>query len=191
VIPGWKYQTESTALIPYNKAWPVFPDGLLGHLYLRSKQDNLIGTVFNTKGMEFDAFVTYMASDKVIAQIYCLQEGDQLTPIGYCFLHSVDGDDGCRLALFGFCFFREYWGRTMVRDLVWMCLDYWFHVLKVDVLYGITRKDNFLARNFSRNFGFKEIAVLPKFLYSGGVRVDARLVLLERNLFTRPEWLHV
>ena len=191
MIAGWKYQTEKTALVPYDKAWPAFPDGLLGHLYLRAKEDNLLATTFcGMPTPNFDSFVSYLSGKGVLVQIYCLQgEDGALTPAGFCFLHGVDGPDGARMAMFGFCFFREYWGRTEVRELVWACLAYWFEVIKVDVLYGITRLDNFLARNFSRNFGFREIAVLPKFLYSGGVRTDARLVLLERSSFIPPAWL--
>ena len=183
MIDNWEYQTDKVAVIPY-PSWPN-RDGLLGHLYLRTKQDDLLDTVFcGMSGIDFDRFVTYLSRKDIPAQIYCLQEeGKPFIPIGYCFLHSVDGADGARFAMFGFCFFKEYWGREELRDLVWLCLAYWFHAIKVDILYGITLKDNFLARNFSRIFGFEEEAVLRKFLYRQGKRTDARVVLLEKENF--------
>lgn len=185
MIEDWEYQTENTALIPYDRVWPVFPDGITGHLYLRTKSDNLLSTVFCGRTTpNFDDFVSFLSSSKVTTQIYCLQEdGKPLEPIGYCFVHGADGEDGARMAQFGFCFFKEYWGRQELRDLVWLCLRYWFEVLKIEVLYGATLCDNFLARNFSRRFGFTEIAVLPKFLYRDGGRTDARLVYLEKGVF--------
>lgn len=187
MIANWEYQTETTALIPYDKAWPVFPDGLLGHLYLRTREDGLLDQVFCGRATpDFDDFVSYLSSRKVVLQIYCLQR-PELEPIGYCFINGADGEDGTRLAQFGFCFFREYWGRPELRDLVRLCLRYWFEVLKVDVLYGATLLENYLARNFARKFGFQEIATLPKFLYRAGGRADARLVLLLKEDFQQSK----
>lgn len=183
MISDWKYQTDKVALVPYNEASGAFPDGLLGHLYLRTKEDGLLDTVWaGVPNVHFDKFVSQLASDKVALQIYYLQ-GDPMIPMGYCFLYQVDGDPGARLGQFGFCFFKEYWGRKEIRDGVWLCLDYWIEVIGVDVLYGATLADNYLARNFSRNFGFREIAILPKFLRQKEGRTDARLVFLERERF--------
>ncbi len=67
------------------------------------------------------------------------------------------------MATFGFNFFKEYWGKEEIRDLVMLGLAYWFRELKVDVLHGITLEDNFLARNFSRRFGFLDVCVIQNF----------------------------
>lgn len=185
MLANWKYQTEKVALVPYDRAWPLFPDGLLGHLYLRTKQDGLLDTVFcGVETLDFDWVVGYLGSKSVTLQIYCLQEeAKPLTPIGYCFVMGTSGKLGARRANFGFTFFKEYWGRTEVRDLVTLCLAYWMEVLKIDVLHGVTLADNFLSRNFSRNFGFEEVAIIPKFLYRQEELVGARIVMLDRATF--------
>lgn len=192
----WKYQTDKVALVPYTRQLADLYDGLLGHLYLRTKEDGLLDTAFpGLPGINMDKFVSYLADPKVALQVYYIKGRERnsatmellpvapMTPVGYCFLYNINGDDGGRLAEFGFCFFREYWGRPEVHELGWQCLRYWCEEMKVDVLYGTTLKNNFLARNFSRKFGFEEIAVLPKFLRSVKGRKDARLVLLEREMF--------
>lgn len=189
MIPNWTYQTEKVALIPYDRAWPIFPDGLLGHLYLRTKQDGLLDTVFcGCDPIDFDWVVGYLGSRKVTMQIYCLQEeGKPPTPVGYCYVMGIGGRDGARKATFGFTFFKEYWGRPELRDLVTLGLAYWMKELKIDVLHGITLRDNFLARNFARKFGFSEVATIPKFLYRQGELTDARVVMLSREEF-EPRW---
>jgi RimJ/RimL family protein N-acetyltransferase len=185
VIPDWPYQTDKVALIPYDKAWPVFPDGVLGHLYLRTKQDRLAETVFcGGETFSFDWFVSFFADTrKTVSQIYCLKNGAELIPIGYCWVSAASGRDGARRAPFGFLFFREYWGRPELRDLVMLCLAYWFEVLKIDVLHGFTLADNFLAQNFARRFHFTEVGTVPKLLHRQGDLTDARVVMLEKDTF--------
>lgn len=196
----WKYQTQRVYLAPYNEMLANSFDGLLAHLYLRTKQDGLLGTAFpGLPDLNHDKFVRYLSGPKVVLQIYYLKPTPRedsihylktnkhapMTPIGYCFLYNVDGEPGQRLAEFGFCFFKEYWGLKETHELGWQCIAYWFEALGVDVLYGATLVDNFLARNFSRKFGFEEIAVMPKFLRSTSGRTDARIVLLERDKFLK------
>lgn len=185
MIANWAYQTKDVALIPYDRAWPIFPDGVLGHLYLRTKQDGLLDTVFcGHDPVDFDWFVGYLGSKAATMQVYCLQEeGQPLTPIGYCWIIQPGGKDGAREAKFGFTFFKEYWGRRELRDLVMLGIGYWMNTLKIDVLHGFTLKDNHLARNFSRRFGFKEVGILPKFLYRQGELTDATVVMLDRETF--------
>lgn len=187
---AWAYQTDKVMLVPYTKAWPVFPDGLLGHLYLRTKQDDRLDTIFDT-GIDFDGFVSYFAKKTTVMQVYALKQGETLTPAGYCWLDDVVGREGARRAMFGLCFFKEYRGLPEVADLGWLCLKYWFTELKVDVLFGVTMEGNLQAKNFARRFGFEEIAIAPKFLYRQGDLTGARLVLLNKEKFEPlyEQWL--
>jgi RimJ/RimL family protein N-acetyltransferase len=183
LIPDWKYQTKEVAVIPYVSGSKGSPDGLLGHLYLRTKEDKLLETVWaGLPGINFDSFVRQLSSNNVALQIYYRQD-TPMTPMGYCFAYQIDGDPGARLAQFGFCFFREFWGNNLVRDCVWLCLAYWFQILDVDVLYGATEANNYYARNFSRHFGFNELGIAPKFLRTAHSRIDGRIVFLEKEKF--------
>lgn len=179
---AWPYQTEKTMLVPYSKSWKVFPDGLLGHLYLRTKQDERLEMIFDT-GMDFDGFVSYFAKKTVAMQVYAMKEGPDLIPAGYCWVDDVVGRDGARRAVFGLCFFKEYRGRREVADLGWQSLKYWFTELKIDVLFGITMESNLQARNFARRYSFKEIGVMEKFMYRQGNLTSGRLVMLDRETF--------
>lgn len=185
---AWKYQTERVSLIPYTAEVASSYDGLLGHLYLRTKQDGLLTTAFpGLPAINFDKFVSYLTGPKVVLQIYFMKHSrhENMTPVGYCYLYNIDGDPGQRLAEFGFCFFKEYWGLRATHDLGWLCIAYWFESLEVDVLYGATLTSNRLARNYSRKFGFEELGDFPKFLRSATGRVDATIVVLERDKFLK------
>lgn len=182
IIEDWAYQNERVALIPYASQWPVFPDGLLGHLYLRTKQDKRLELVFD-HGINFDKFVTYLSKKSLALQIYCLKTEDQLIPCGYCWVDDFAGAEGARRAMFGLCFFKEYRGRPEVAELGWLSLAYWFRELHIDVLYGITMASNLQALLFARRFSFTTIGTCPRFLYRQGELTDAKVVLLERERF--------
>jgi hypothetical protein len=168
------------------KSLQVFPEGILGALYMETINSGVKDIVFwgGVKLIDFDGFVAFMSSSKVIAQIYSVREGETVKAVGYCFLHEVDGVDGARRSFFGFCFFKDYWGKREVRDLIWLSLAYWFYECRIDVLYGITLSDNYLARNVARKFGFREMAALPQFLYRQEKLADATLVMLNKHTFT-------
>jgi len=183
LIPDWEYQTDEVAVVPYVSGAANFPDGILGHLYLRTKEDGLLETVWaGLPGIQFDSFISQLSSNKVVLQIYYAFD-PPLTPVGYCFLYQVDGEPSQRLAQFGFCVFKNFWAKKQTRDCIWLCLAYWFEVMMVDILYGATEADNYLARNFSRHFGFKELCVAPKFLRSANGRKDGCIVFLEKERF--------
>ncbi len=183
---GWKYQTDQVYLAPYTEELAHNQDGLLGHLYLRTKQDGLLEVAFpGLPNLHMDKFVSYLTGPKVVLQIYYVKSGTAMTPVGYCYLYNVDGKERSRLAEFGFCFFREYWGQKAVTELGWLCIAYWFEALKVDILFGATRVDNRLASIFARKYGFEEEAVLRKFLNCGDHRCDARIMVCERDKFLK------
>lgn len=181
----WKYQTNEVYLAPYTKALSDQYDGLLGHLYLRTKQDGLLSTAFpGLPQINFDKFVSYLSGPKVVLQIYYLK-GDPMLPVGYCYLYNIDGEPENRLAEFGFCFFREYWFPKITTPLGWLCIAYWLEEMKVDILYGATLTANRLARIYCRKFGFEELGDFPKFLRSAEGRVDATIVVLEKHKFMK------
>jgi RimJ/RimL family protein N-acetyltransferase len=182
--PDWKYQTDKVYLAPYTAALANEYDGLLGHLYLRTKKDGLLSTAFpGLPEINFDKFVSYLSGGKVILQIYYLKTGETMTPIGYCYLYNVDGEPGDRLAEFGFCFFKEYWFARFTVPLGWLCIAYWFEELQVDLLYGATLTSNRLARMYCRRFGFEELGDFPKFLRCANGRQDGTIVVLEKHKF--------
>ena len=116
-------------------------------------------------------------------QVYALKEGENLIPAGYCWVDDVVGRDSERRAMFGLCWFKEYRGRPEVAELGWMCLEYWFNELRIDVLFGATMETNTAAKNFARRFGFEDVGTVPKFLYRQGKLTSARVVMLEKSKF--------
>lgn len=181
-IEGWEYQTSDVALIPYDRKWPVFGDGVLAHLYMKAKQSGRFETVFGDIG--FDEFMKYMTRPGLALQIYSFKTGATLTPAGMCWIDEVTGRDGARRAMFGFLFFPgDRKSARMIADLGWLGVAYWFYELKVDTLYGITMATNKPALNFSRRYGFVETGIFPRFLYRNRELTSAIVVLQDRQSF--------
>jgi hypothetical protein len=178
----WPYQTDKVALLPYERKNLVFPDDLLYKAYLKTKEQNLLEVAFpGIPDINFDKFMGCMLRNAT--QVYTVKNGDEPITAGLCFVYNVDGEPGARMAHFGFWFFREWQAKRETRDLVWLCLAYWFLELKIDILYGVTLASNHLAKNFSRNFGFINHGVMPEFLCRGDHRVDANVVSLRKSDF--------
>jgi hypothetical protein len=185
VIPGWSYQTDRVFLTPYDSAWTgtqVIPH-VLSAIWLRLREDDLLDTVFPGMGdLGHDAVVS-MLSKRTVQLLWKRFKEGPIALIGFSFIDSADGVDGARKAMFGFAFFKEYWGTIERYQATHLMLAYWFSVLKIDVLFGITLRSNRLARNLARKFGCVELADVPRFLYCNGELADATLVMLEKESF--------
>lgn len=171
-------------LSPYNGAWkatPVSPT-ILSDIWSRLESEDLLDTVFPGMGdVSHDSVVSFMAHK--IAQLLWANTPDGPELMGFCFIDSSDGKPGARKALFGFAFFRKFWGTQENREALYLMLAYWFAQCQIDVLFGITLRRNRLARNIARKYGFQELADIPRFLYCNGELADATLVMLDRHTY--------
>lgn len=183
MIEGWKYQTTQVCLSPYDAAWPIHRDGLLGYLYLQTKESGLLDLFSTEAPLNFDQFVSFFAAEnkKSVMQVYETQDH---VPVGYGWVAGTTGKEGERRSSVGFMFFRPFWGKPQLRDIGMLDIHYWFYALHIDVLHGYTLVDNFLARNFARKLGFTEVGVMPKLLHQDGKLRDARVLILEKSAFT-------
>lgn len=176
---SYQYQTDKVLLLPYKDHRHVFPDDLFVHLYAHMLKDQTLDTVFaGMPQVTLNRFVAYLSKQPVV--IYLIKPNDV---VGFGWITQSEGIDGARKASFGFTFFRKYWGTELVRDLCWLSLAWWFHELRVDILYATSLKKNRLAINFSRNFGFSHVGVLPMFFEKDGALVDGTLIYLKRSDF--------
>jgi hypothetical protein len=184
LIPNYSFQTKDVFLSPYNKAWKatnVSPT-VLSDIWRQLESDDLLDTAFPGMGdVSHDSVVSFMAHRQ--AQLLWKKTAGEPELMGFSFIDSADGKVGARKALFGFAFFRKYWGTLENRQLLYLMLAYWFAQCQIDVLFGITLRSNRLARNIARKYGFKELADIPQFLYCNGELADATLVMLDRHTY--------
>jgi RimJ/RimL family protein N-acetyltransferase len=182
----FQYQTDRVVIVPYDKARSVFPPEFLGRLYFETKNEGLFKTVFpEWPDPTFNEFIAYLNNRPLL--LYCIKqpEGKEHLVAGYGFIEESSGSPENRKASFGFMIFKKYRGTKEVRELIWECLRFWFQELSIQVLYGTSLRSNRVATNFSRQFGFKELCVLPGFFLCGEERQDGRLVCLERMDFMK------
>lgn len=173
------YQTDKVILLPYKDHRDVFREDLLVHMYAQLLKDGTLDMVFaGMPNVTLNRFVSYLSKQPVV--IYVIKPNNV---VGFGWVTQAEGVDGARKGSFGFTFFRKYWGTEMVRDLCWLSLHWWFHVLKIDILYATSLRTNRLATNFSRNFGFSFIGVLPMFFEKQGRLVDGTLICLKKSDF--------
>lgn len=103
--------------------------------------------------------------------------------VGYAFLSEYGGLKPWTKANIGFCAFKKYWGRSEVRELARITLDWFFNKEGVAVIYGTILPYNRMAVNFSREFYFTELCTLPLFFFTDRGPQDALLFCLRRDEF--------
>lgn len=191
MISNYAYQTRQVFLSPYNKAWTAtnVPPTILSDIWRQLEADDLLDTVFPGMGdISHDSVVSFLAHRAVQLLWRNTVSGPEL--MGFSFIDSADGSVGARKALFGFAFFRKFWGAQENRQVLYLMLAYWFSQCQIDVLFGITLRSNRLARNIARKYGFRELADIPRFLYCNSELADATLVMLDRQTYAPKfhEW---
>jgi hypothetical protein len=187
---GWTfYQTRDLAVVPYMEGSPVHRDGVLLDLYRRTRDEGKIETVFCGDKLNFDSFVAFFEKRKTL-QILCRVENDRtLRPAGYCWIDMPRGVDGARAVMCGFCFFRE--ATRVAVDLGKLGLAYWFEDMRADVIHGVLLESNKPGIHYALKLGFKDVCVVPEYLYAGGHLVGAQVMILRREEFMPgfDEWL--
>ena len=181
VLKAWKYQADRVHLSPYDSR--AFPEDLFVTLYHLAKP--MLGLIFpgwNTT-MTLADFVGFMNTHQKGMVIGVLKPDWKVA--GWAWLNEIEGVSGARKASFGFGFFRKFHRTPEIREISRLALAYWFEQIGIDVLYGATLRRNYAAIRFSREMGFNQIGVAPKFFVKDGKMEDAWLVCLERGDFER------
>ena len=176
---GWAYyQTPTLAVVPYMKTTPVYLDGMLPHLYYRTRAEGKIERTFCGDDFGLSQFVSFFEKLGTM-QVLCEVEANKhLKPVGYSWAATPRGIDGARAVTCGFCFFDGASRRDSARNLARLALAYAMVDLKADYIHGIQLESNIQARNFSRRLGFREVATVPYWCFMRGEMVGATVMLL-------------
>ena len=179
---GW-YGTKTLQVCPYMKGSPVFVDGMMSHLYYKTKEEGNIATAFCGEEKNHDQFVYFFESLKTM-QVCCeVTAEEKLVPVGFTWVMNPRGVDGARVAQPGMCFFGGAGKRGSARGLAKLALAYAMIDLRINVLLGEQVYNNYLARNFALRLGFKDVARIPYRNAIDGRLVDGRVVMLKDEDF--------
>lgn len=177
---GWTYyQTADLAVVPYMEGSPIYRDGVLPHLYYKTKEEGNLEKVFHEDGFNLDKFVTFFEKRKTLQCLCHVREDKTLIPVGYCWVDNPSGVDGQRGVLCAFCFFKD--AKRTARDLGRLGLAYWFMDLRIDIVHGVILDWNTPAVNYAKHLGFKEVAYVPKWKYVKEKLTGVRVVQLEAS----------
>lgn len=180
----WTYQDENVLLVPYvdGTPCPYFNENFLFWLHSRCKADNLLDILFpGMPAMTVAKFVGYLSGRPIMVGF----RKSDLEVLGFGFLMEVEGKDGARKATVGFCFFRKWWGSSLIRDISRITLRWWFCEAKITILFGSTLWRNRLAWRFARGLGFESVGRVPMFFCKNGILEDMHFVYLTADRFLR------
>jgi RimJ/RimL family protein N-acetyltransferase len=174
-------ETASDVLVfPYVEGQNIFPDEFLVALWRRTKDEGLLPWCFPGLGdISLEEFIVQVRNRwLVVASSRSLNKF-----LGYGWLFEVLGQPGYRKASLGFGFWKEFWGKEIIREAARKAVSWWFDNVQLQVLYGAMRHDNEPAIRFSRELGFRQIGTAPLFFSGAAGSFDAHLVCI-----TKDEW---
>ena len=177
------YGTKNLQVCPFMDGTPVYLDGMLPHLYYKTREENNIATTFCGQDKTLGQFVHYFESLKTM-QVCCeIAEEEKLIPVGFTWVSNPYGVDGARAAQPGMCFFGGAGKRGTAHSLAKLALAYAMVALRINVLLGEQVYSNYAARNFALRLGFKEVARIPNRHVIDGRFEDGRVVMLKDDDF--------
>ena len=177
------YGTKNLQVCPFMDGTPVYLDGMLPHLYYKTREENNIATTFCGQDKTLGQFVAYFEALKTL-QVCCeVEEEGKLVPVGFTWVANPYGVDGARAAQPGMCFFGGAGKRGTAQSLAKLALAYAMVALRINVLLGEQVYSNYAARNFALRLGFKEVARIPNRHVIDGRFEDGRVVMLKDEDF--------
>jgi hypothetical protein len=172
-------------MIPYLKEDGASAQLGLITLYERLIKEGLWEVVFHENPhMTPLEFLNFMSAPRTFLQILTMAEGDTVVDAcGMAWLSDVQYCDGGILTkgIGSFVFFQEYQKPAFTdpfRDIVF---DYWFNVLGLKTLVGLTPSTNRAASLFSKRMGLREIARIPEYTTFMGQVCDGIVSWLSRE----------
>lgn len=154
-------------MIPYVGQEDTEQQEALINLFFRLKQEKLDVVVFHEKPkislLEFMNF--FSRREKTLLQVLAIVAEDKVIDIcGMAWLSDMVTCSGILTKATGsFLFFKDYQARAYTEPFWEIVSEYWFTVLKLDTLVGLTPSDNRLASIFVKSLGIKEICRIPKY----------------------------
>lgn len=172
-------------LIPYLPQNGTDQHEALINLYFRLKKEGLDHIVFHEHpGITLLEFMNIFSNTKNLLQICGLMDSDNnLVDIcGMTWLSDiVNCSEILTKAVGSFLFFSSYQKPAYTDPFGELVLDYWFEVLKIDTLVGLTPELNRLSSMFIKRHGMKEICRIPEYTTYDGKVCDGIVSWISKN----------
>ena len=185
-------------VIPYDRRRvDIFGTGYLLHLYnecLLSRPTDPYGVLSDVfcgmTDLSADAICSYLAN-KPISLLCVHTSATEFTPAGFCWPTEVIRAQSTNSAFCAFAFFRDWWGTPECTVLGMLGIAYLFESLVLTAIHGQRYATNEPAARWMRQFGAKDIGVVPYLLRShdGGLEACTVSTLLRADFeaYTRKQ----
>lgn len=191
------YRFGDYQAIRYDRKSSIFPEDVIGELYLKAKQsgrrstNGVLDALFSgNPESHFDAVVPYLATHPLI--IMGEWDGDRFQFGGFAFVSIICGTaETERSAFCGYTIFRRYWGTDEAKILSILGLTALFQEFNLIAIHGIRYEENLLTERFVSQFGFKETGRIPHYQLKDGKLVPGIVTTLLRSEFEEflEQWL--
>lgn len=144
----------------------------LHHLYsecLRSRPTDPYGILPDLmcgfSDISADAVCSYLAN-KPIALLCVHTSATEFTPAGFCWPTEIIRAQSANSAFCAFTFFRPWWGTPECTVLGMLGIAYLFHTNSLTAIHGQRYATNEPAARWMRQFGARDIGIVPYLLRS-------------------------
>lgn len=173
-------------VLPYNPTSGVYREDTLVILYNRLKAEGLYEIVFHENpSMSLLAFMNFFSEPGCLLQVCSITDGQRFVDTAgmswVCELTSCDGV--LNRAVGSFVFFRDYQKPIYTDQFGEEILKYWFDILGLHTVVGITPSRNRAARSYVKRLGFKEVGIAESYTSLGGMVDDGVMNIMTRERF--------
>ncbi len=173
VKKDFEYVRGRLMLTAYAPKVGTYKEEALMLLYNRLKEQDLWDTVFHeSPGMSLLEFMNFFSNGNCLLQILCIVDGSTIVDIaGMSWIADITVCQNILTRAVGsFLFFQEYQKPMYTDPFSEMILGYWFEVLKMDLVVGVTPEPNRAALIYVKRAGLKEVGRLPNYTtYKGAI----------------------
>lgn len=179
-------QENNLVVLPYDPSAGVYTEDALVTLYNRLKIEGLYDIVFHENpNMSLLRFMNFFSDPSCLLQICSTTDGQKFVDTAgmswVCELTSCDGV--LNRAVGSFVFFKDYQKPIYTDPFGEEILKYWFEVLGIHTVVGVTPSRNLAARAYVRRLGFKEVGIAESYTSLGGKVDDGVMNIMTRDRF--------
>lgn len=170
------YRIGDAQAIVYDRSrTAIFPEGFLAGVYLRLKGDRyhasegtgILETLFcGMQDYSFDSIVSYLTKLPIV--VTGVWNGDEFEPAGLGFSVASTRGNNETMAFCGYTLFRKWWGTDEAEGLAMLGLCAMFGEWKLSAIHGFRYVDNHLTARFMRQYGFKDIGRIERYMIQRG-----------------------
>jgi len=185
----FEFRRDGLVMLPYDPKIGVLNEESLVSFYDRLHVEDLWDIVFHENpDMSLREFLNFFNVPINLLQVFTIAEGDKFVDVaGLAWLSDITICQGILIRGLGsFVFFKKYQSPRYTDGFCKIILDYWFNVLMINTIVGVTPAENRLALLYVKRAGFREVGRVPSYTTLGNRVMDGVITSM-----TKEEYLSI